>query len=103
MLYTLEKTFHEQTLSFAAQDPNEKLVERCSPTSEFLEDIGDWYPCSLWGRCAGGDRILRLLDLQAYEGEAQSGRSSFPDTGSNPRAQSEGYPFAAYGSEQSAG
>jgi hypothetical protein len=97
MLYTFEKTFHEQTLSFAAQDPNEKLVERCSPTSEFLEDIGDWYPCSLWGRCSGGDRILCLFDLQAYAGEAQSGCGRFSDTCSNPRAQGEGYPLAAFG------
>ena len=105
MLYTFAKTFHEQTLSFAAQDPKQKPVERCSPAAEFVEDRRDGDSCSLWARCPGGHRLCCLPDLQTHERETESGFDNFcfslSFTCGHARRSVQGCPDAACGSEQS--
>src|SRR6476660_9109118 len=78
MLYTFEKTFHEQTLSFAAENPGEKSVERCSPAPEFVEAFDHWSSRTVWTCRVNCGRACRFLYFQACDFEIKSrGRCLF--------------------------
>src|ERR1700722_10463918 len=74
MLYTFAKTFHEQTLSFAAENPNQELVQWCSAAPEFVEDFSDWSSRSRCAYGAGGDWICCRLHFQTFDSQAEGGR-----------------------------
>lgn len=66
ILYTVAKTFHEQTLSFAAEDQTEKRVNCCSMAPGFAESRDNRPHRTWWPRCFVCNWFCDLFCIQAF-------------------------------------